>query len=78
VTGGWKTLDNEELRNLYPSPSIIRVIKSRTMRSAGHVACMGDVRKLHTKFLSENLKRIEPSEDPCVHGRIIVEGMLGK
>jgi hypothetical protein len=38
VTGGWKKLHNEELHNLYPSPSIIRMIKSRRMRWAGHVA----------------------------------------
>jgi hypothetical protein len=41
VTGGWKKLHNEELHNLYSSPSIIRMIKSRRMRMAGHVARMG-------------------------------------
>jgi hypothetical protein len=40
VTGEWRRLHNEELRNLYPSPSIIRIIKSRKMRWAGHVAKM--------------------------------------
>jgi hypothetical protein len=38
VTGGWRKLHNEELRDLYSSPSIIRIIKSRRMRWAGHVA----------------------------------------
>jgi hypothetical protein len=38
VTGGWRKLYNEELHNLYSSPSIIRMIKSRRMRWAGHVA----------------------------------------
>jgi hypothetical protein len=38
VTGGWRKLQNEELHNLYPSPSIIRMIKSRRIRWAGHVA----------------------------------------
>jgi hypothetical protein len=38
VTGGWRKLPNEELHNLYSSPSIIRVIKSRRIRWAGHVA----------------------------------------
>jgi hypothetical protein len=38
VTGGWRKLYNEELHNLYSSPSKIRIIKSRRMRWAGHVA----------------------------------------
>jgi hypothetical protein len=44
VTGGWRKLHNEELRDLYSSPSIIRIIKSRRMRWAGHVARMGGKR----------------------------------
>jgi hypothetical protein len=40
----WRKLHNEELRNLYSSPSIIIVIKSRRMRWAGHVARMGEKR----------------------------------
>jgi hypothetical protein len=40
VTGGWRKLHNEELHNLYSSPSIIRIIKSRRKRWAGHVARM--------------------------------------
>jgi hypothetical protein len=40
VTGGWRKLHNEELHNLYPSPSIIRMVKSRRMRWTGHVARM--------------------------------------
>jgi len=41
VTGEWKKLHNEELNDLYCSPNIVRVIKSRRMRSAGHVAPRG-------------------------------------
>ena len=41
VTGEWRKLHNEELNDMYCSPSIVRVIKSRRMRWAGHVACMG-------------------------------------
>jgi len=41
VTVGWRKLHNEELNDLYSSPSIIRVMKSRRMRWAGHVARMG-------------------------------------
>jgi hypothetical protein len=44
VTGGWIKLHNEELHGLYSSPSIIRVIKARRMRWAGHVARMGEMR----------------------------------
>jgi uncharacterized membrane protein len=39
--GDWRKLYNEELHNLYSSPNIIRVAKSRRMRWAGHVARMG-------------------------------------
>jgi hypothetical protein len=41
VTGDWRKLHNEELHNLYSSPSTIRIIKSRRMRWAGHVAPTG-------------------------------------
>jgi hypothetical protein len=44
VTRGWRKLHDEELHGLYCSPSIVRVIKARRMRGAGHVARMGDVR----------------------------------
>jgi hypothetical protein len=37
MTGEWRKLHNEELRDLYSSPSIIRIIKSRSMKWAGHV-----------------------------------------
>jgi hypothetical protein len=40
VTGGWRKLHNVELHNLYSSPSIIKIIKSRRKRWAGHVARM--------------------------------------
>jgi hypothetical protein len=47
VTGEWRKLHSEELDNLYSSPYIIRQIKSRRMRLAGHVACMGEERKVY-------------------------------
>jgi hypothetical protein len=45
VTGEWRKLHNRELHNLYSSPNI--QFKSRRMRWAGHVACMGEGRKLY-------------------------------
>jgi hypothetical protein len=47
VTGEWRKLHNEELRDLYSSPSIIRIIKSRRMSWAGHVARMWEKRNTH-------------------------------
>jgi hypothetical protein len=44
VTGEWRKLHNEELHDLYSSPSIIRIIKARRMRWAGHVARVGEKR----------------------------------
>jgi hypothetical protein len=54
VTGEWRRLHNEELNNLYSSPTIIRVIKSRRMRWAGHVARMGDGRGAYRILVGEN------------------------
>ena len=47
VTGEWRRLHNEELNDLYSSPNIVRVIKSRRMRWAGHVARMGEERGVY-------------------------------
>jgi hypothetical protein len=47
VTGVWRKLHNEELHNLYYSQNIIRIIQSRRMRWAGHVARMGEKRNVY-------------------------------
>jgi hypothetical protein len=53
VIGGWRKLHNAELHGLYSSPGIVRVIKARVMKWAGHVAWMGEV---HTTFWLGGLK----------------------
>ena len=52
VTGEWRRLHNEELNDLY-SPNIVRVIKSRRMRWAGHVAHMGEERGVYRVFVGK-------------------------
>jgi len=47
VTGEWRKLKNEEFGYLYSLPNILRVVKSRRMRWAGHVACVGEGRGVH-------------------------------
>jgi hypothetical protein len=47
MTGEWRKLHNKELRDLYSSPSIIRIIKSRRIRWAEHVAQMGEKRNAY-------------------------------
>jgi hypothetical protein len=54
VTGGWRKLHNEELHNLYSSPSMIRIIKSRRMRLAGHVARMGEKRNVYRLLVGKS------------------------
>jgi hypothetical protein len=54
VMGEWRKLHNEELRGaLYSSPSIIRIIKSRRMRWAGHIARMGEKRNAYRLFVGK-------------------------
>jgi hypothetical protein len=48
VDGSWRKLHNDELHSLYPSPNIVRVIKSRRLRWAGHAARMGKGRGVYT------------------------------
>ena len=51
VKGEWRKLHNEELDDLYSSPNIVRVIKSRIMKWAGHVALVGERRGIHRVFV---------------------------
>ena len=47
VTGDWRKLHNEKVSDLYSLPNIVRVVKSRRMRWAGHVAPVGERRGVH-------------------------------
>jgi hypothetical protein len=68
VTREWRKLHNEELHNLYSPPTVMRVIKSRPMKWAGHVACMG----------RGNLRKKYHWGDPGVDGRIILRWIFRK
>jgi hypothetical protein len=57
VTGGWRKLHNEELCDLYSSPSIIRIIKPRRLRWAVHVARMGEKRNVHRLLVGKPLEK---------------------
>jgi hypothetical protein len=76
VTGVWKKLHNEELHDLYSSPTIVRVIKSRRMRWVGHVAWMGEGRGMY-RVLVGKLRERDHWGDPGVDGRRWVSGMWG-
>jgi hypothetical protein len=59
--GGWRKLHNEELHNLYSSPSIIKIIKSRGTRWAGHVARMGEKKNVYRLLVGKpHLLEIRP------------------
>ena len=64
-----------ELYDMY-SPNIIRVVKSRRMRWAGHVACMGGGGEMLTRFWWEDLREGDHLEDPGVDGRILLKWIL--
>jgi hypothetical protein len=76
VTGEWRKLQNEELHNLYSSPNIIRQIKERKMRRAGHVARMEGKRKVYKVLFGK--PEGDHSEDRGVDGRMESEWILGR
>jgi hypothetical protein len=71
----WQTLHSEELPNFCSSPHIIRMIKSRTMRWAGHVARIG-ICEICTKLQSKTLKGRDHSDELSVEGEMIIERIL--
>jgi hypothetical protein len=77
VTGDWRKLHNEELHDLYFPPSIVRVIKSRRRKWAGHVARLGERRGVY-RILVGKPERKNHLEDPGVDGRIILRWIFRK
>jgi hypothetical protein len=75
VTGEQRRLHNEELYDLYSSPDIILVIKTRRLRWAKHVALWG-AKRVCTGFSWENLSERDHLEDPGIDGRILLNGSL--
>ena len=71
VTGEWRRLHNKELNDLYSSPNIVRVIKSRRMGWAGHVARMGEERRCIGSWLG-NRREGDHRGDLGVDGWIIL------
>jgi hypothetical protein len=67
--GSWRKLHNDELHDLYSSPNIVRVIKSRRMRWAGHVARMGKGRDVYRILVGRPEGKI-PLGRPRLSGRI--------
>jgi len=74
VTWWWRKLYNEDLHDLYSSPNIIRVIKSRRMGRAGYVKGRGEE---HTGVWWVNIRERDRLEDPGVDGRIILRWIFG-
>jgi hypothetical protein len=77
ATGDWRRLHHEELNDLYSSPNIIRVIKSRRMKWAGHVVRMGK-KEVHAGFWWRDLREGDHLEDPGIDGRIILKWFFKK
>jgi hypothetical protein len=77
VTGEWRKLHNEELNDMYSPLNLVRVIKSRRMRWAGHVARMGRG-EVRTGFWWGNLKERDRLGNPGVDGRIILGWIFRK
>ena len=72
VMGQWRRLHNEELNDLYSSPNIVRVIKSKRMRWVGHVARMGEKRGVYIGSCWGNRREGDHWADLGVDGWIIL------
>jgi hypothetical protein len=72
MMGDWRKLHSEELHNLYSTPDIIRIMKSRRMKWAGHLARMGK-RGMHIGCWWESQKEVDHLEDQDVGGWTILK-----
>jgi hypothetical protein len=77
ITGECRKLHNGEIRNLYSSPDIIRQIKSRRMRWAGHAAVMGEGRNVHRVLVGKPEGK-DHLKDQGVDGRMGSKWPLGR
>jgi hypothetical protein len=78
ITGEWSNLHDEQLNDLYSSPTIARVIKSRRVRWARHVARMGGGKRHVQGFGGVTLRERDHCGDPGVDGRIILRWIFRK
>jgi hypothetical protein len=77
VTGGSRKLHNEELHSLYSSPDVIRMIKSRRMRWAGHITQLGEKRNEYRLFMGKPEGR-RPLERERIGGWTILKWIMEK
>jgi len=77
ATREWRKIHNEELNDLYSSPSIVRLIKSRIMRWAGHLARMVEKRAVYRVWWG-NLRERDHLGDPGVDGSIMLRLIFRK
>jgi len=77
VTGEWRKLHNEETDDLYSSPNIVRMIKSRRMKWAGNVARMGRG-EAYAYFWWGNVRKRDHLEDVGVDGRMLLRWIFRK
>ena len=77
VTRVWRKLHTEELNDLYSSSNIVRVLKSRSMKWAGHIACIWERIGIY-KVLVGNLRERDHWGDPGVDGKIILRWIFRK
>jgi len=77
VTREWRKLHNEELNDLYSLPNIVRLVKSRRMRWAGHVARMGEDRGVHRVLVGKPEEK-DHWGDQDVDGKIILRWIFRK